>query len=180
MFKFAKIAVVVSLPLLCSGVALAQTSPSEPAAPMPHRMGMDFAAMHKTMCADAYARHAGRLAFLEAKLELTDQQRPVFAKWKQAVLDGVAKEKAACLEVNVKPETPPTAPERMARLEKDLATKLQTLQNSRPAFQTLYDSLTPAQRMTLDRSFGAMMRHAREERAEGGHPRGGMMRSNQP
>src|SRR5947209_5298179 len=36
------------------------------------------------MCKNLYARKAGEIAFLEAKLKLTAGQQPLFARWKDA------------------------------------------------------------------------------------------------
>jgi Spy/CpxP family protein refolding chaperone len=148
-----KLVVLSAVPLLWASVALAQTPPpAEPGAGPGWHHGpmMDRPAMHKAMCGDHYAHQVGRLAYLEAKLELTDQQRPLFAKWRQALLDGAAKHKAACLESGPKGDAKPTALDREAHLEKMLSAALQTLQASRPALQALYDSLTPAQRAVMD------------------------------
>ena len=79
----------------------------------------DFAAMHKSMCEDHQAEAAARLAFVEVKLGLTDAQKPLFAKWRQAVLDSAAKQKATCLADAPKTDQhqPPTVLEREAKAD---------------------------------------------------------------
>jgi hypothetical protein len=139
------LAVLVAFPLLTAGVALADSQ-------IPDRdHHPDRVAMHKDMCADQQAREAGRLAFLEAKLDLTDAQKPLFTKWRQALLESAGKQKAACLAAAPKTELAPTIVEHEAHNEAMLSARLASLQSSRPALQSLYDSLSPAQRQILDR-----------------------------
>jgi hypothetical protein len=111
---------------------------------------IDPAARHAEICRDRLAEHAARLAFLEARLELTEAQKPLFNKWRQAVLDNAAKEKATCLGLAPKAGTPPTIVEREAQEQTILSQKLQGLQSSHAALQALYDSLTASQRQILD------------------------------
>ena len=47
-------------------------------------------------CKDLYARKAGELAFLEAKLSLNAKQAPLFAHWKQASLDVAKQHESDC------------------------------------------------------------------------------------
>jgi len=144
MFK-TPFAVLVALPLLAASVAFA-----EPAAAPQHQDG-DHAAWHKKVCGEVYAHRAGGLAYLEAKLALTSQQRPAWTKWQQAQLDAAAKERSSCLEATPKAEGQhSTALEHEARIEKVLTAKLQELQASRPALQALYEELTPEQKAVFD------------------------------
>lgn len=144
------------IPLAWSTVALA-AAPNAPeaAAPAgvaaePHHHG-DFAAWHKEMCSEHYARTAAHLAYLQAKLGLSESQQATFAKWRQAVLDQGAKERAACLETAPKANARPTLLEREAHLEKILTAKLQSLQATRPALEAVYDSLSDEQKAAFDR-----------------------------
>jgi hypothetical protein len=144
-----RIALFAAVPLLCASLAAAQA----PAGAPEHRHP-DMAAMHKAMCGDHQAAQAARLAFVEAKLELTDAQKPLFAKWRQIVLDNAAKAKASCLSATPKPDAKPdiwpTIIDREAHAEMLLAARLEAMKASRPALQALYENLTPAQRQVLD------------------------------
>ena len=140
------IAVLIALPLLMSSAAFAETAPSEQAVASRQHHDVDRVAWPKKACGELYAHQAGRLAYLEAKLDLTSQQRPAWSKWQQAQLDTAAKERSACLEAAPKAETRPNALERDAQMEKFLTAKLQALQVSRPMLQALYEQLDPAQK----------------------------------
>ncbi|HXP98404.1 MAG TPA: Spy/CpxP family protein refolding chaperone [Telmatospirillum sp.] len=106
---------------------------------------------HKTFCSDHYAHDVARLAYLEAKLDLTEKQRSAWVKWQQWQVDGADKERAACLSEAPKSTGMPSFLDHEAQLEKALTIKLQNLQSSRPALEALYESLTPAQRSVFDR-----------------------------
>jgi hypothetical protein len=152
-----------ALPLLYATTAFAQGAPAGPPPADPSlgqppegrpdmmRHEEDPVLRHKTFCSDRYAHEVARLAYLEAKLDLTEKQRSVWHKWQQWQLDGADKEQAACLSEAPKSAGRPTALEHEARLEKALTIELQNLQSSRPALEALYESLTPAQRSVFDR-----------------------------
>ena len=150
--------ILTAIPFLFASVAFAETPASGSAAPAEHR-AMDHAAWHKTVCGEIYAHQAARQAYLEAKLELTEAQRPLWTKWKQASLDAATKHRAACLEAAPKGDTLPSAPDREAMMEKMLTAKLQTLQAARPALVALYEALTPEQKAVFDQA----------QRHHGGH-----------
>jgi periplasmic protein CpxP/Spy len=107
---------------------------------------------HQKMCTERYARKAARLAYLEAKLALTDQQRAAWNKWRQIKLDAAEQRRTTCLQHQHKEGANLTVIEREARLEKFLSNRLAQLQASKPALQALYDALSPEQKATFDRS----------------------------
>ncbi len=148
--KSAALAAVLAVPL--STAALAQSAPPMgPAARPQWAQAGDPVARHKAMCTDMYAERAGHLAKLEAKLNLTAQQRPAFDQWRQQVMEGATKLRDACLAAVPKANQPPTILDRETQMETMLTIRLQTLQSSRAALQTLYQSLTPEQKAVLDR-----------------------------
>lgn len=159
-----KIALLSAATLLCAGVAMAQ-APADNATqpPMMHQQHHDFAKMHQEMCEERPAHAAAKLAYVEAKLNLTDAQKPLFAKWRQVVLDGEAKEKAACLAATPKSDAMPhlTILERESHEETLLQARLDLLKSSRPTLQAFYDSLTEAQKQSFD--------HMHEEHMRGHH-----------
>jgi len=147
-----KIAILAVLPLLYAGAASAQ-------APAEHQPG-DMAAHVAQMCTNHVAEVAAKLAFAESKLELTDAQKPLFAKWRQAIMDSANKHKASCLAMAPKVEAHPTILDQQSHEEMMLAARLETLKASHPALQALYDSLNPEQRKFLDQAHHhAMMMH---------------------
>ena len=101
-------------------------------------------------CGEHYALEAGRLSYLEAKLNLTDKQHAVWIKWSQWELQGAQQQREACLSALPKDHIRPTAIERENGKEKLLQIRLQTLQAAKPALQDLYASLTPEQREVMD------------------------------
>ncbi len=111
---------------------------------------------HQKMCTERYARKAARLAYLEAKLALTEQQRAAWNKWRQLKLDAAEQQRTACLQHQHEEGADLIAVEREARREKFLSNRLAQLQASKPALQALYDALSPEQKALFDQ---AAVRH---------------------
>lgn len=149
-----KFAMLAAIPLMFATAAMAQTTQPGDQSGTPaglHQPMKDPIAWHKDMCSNRYAGLAGRLAFLEAKLNLTDAQRPAWNAWRQARLDDAAKMRDVCVaDTPTQPGTPPTILEREARLEKMLSARLAGLQARRPAMEALYAALDPQQKATFD------------------------------
>ena len=104
------------------------------------------------VCKVLYARKAGELAFLEAKLSLSANQAPLFARWKQASLD-VAKQHEGDCSGRKRPKEARgqrlTVVDRLALEEDLLKRRLSDIQSERPALTALYAALTPAQKREL-------------------------------
>jgi hypothetical protein len=126
-------------------------------------------------CQDIYAREAGEMAFLEAKLQLTPSQQPLFMLWKDISMDIAKRHEGDCGSRVTRLRADGERPDLMARLnleEEMLKTRLADLDAKRPALTALYEALTPTQREELSRAarnHGAhrmrmmgMMRHAPE------------------
>jgi len=136
----------------CASAALAQTAGSGGSTPEPRPYSHhDPALRMKTMCIEHFARSAGRMAYLEAKLQLSADQQPLWDKWRQAVAAGAEKERADCLADVPPAGTQPTALDRDTHIEKMMTAKVASLQAARPALEALYASLTPDQRAAFDR-----------------------------
>jgi hypothetical protein len=151
------LAVLVAIPLLWSSVALAQTPPLPPppgsermAPPSGEQTPASRAEWHKKMVTEVYAQHLAHLAYLEAKLNLTEKQHAAWNKWKQAVIETATKERDTALENPPKGDAPPTILDHQAQFERILTLKLQGLQAERPSLQALYEVLTPEQKALLD------------------------------
>ncbi|HVI51008.1 MAG TPA: Spy/CpxP family protein refolding chaperone [Candidatus Sulfotelmatobacter sp.] len=174
-------AALIAMPLMWASAASAETAPPAP----DHQMAKqpsekDLAAWHKTMCSERYAHESGHLAYLQARLELTDKQIPAWVKWAQIQTQSAEKERDACLSMAPKGDAKPSIVEREADMEKHLSLRLQSIQASRPALQNLYDVLTPEQRAVLDQPHegrpgpmgGPMGAPGGHEGPEGHHPLG--------
>jgi LTXXQ motif family protein len=147
-----RIAALAAVALLSATAAIAQTAGSGGPAPAPQGFEHhDPVARMKAMCIEHFARSAGRLAYLEARLQLTADQQPQWDSWRQAVAAGSEKERTDCLADLPATGTRPTALDRDSHMEKMMATKVATLQAARPALEALYRSLTPEQRAVFDR-----------------------------
>lgn len=135
-----------------SGVTLADGSNGSAKPMHRHFARMRDPAFAKDMCIEHFARSAGHLAYLEAKLQLTADQKPLWDKWEQATAAGSATMKDDCLAGVPAKDTPSTALDRDSRVEKLLTDKLDTLKTARPALEALYQSLSPEQRIAFDHS----------------------------
>lgn len=109
-----------------------------------------MAAHHKEMCVDRYAHRVGEMAYLEAKLSLTDTQHPLFDAWKNTVLSNAKAEEGACASQTPDFSHPPTILDRQAMMHQMLQTRLAALDAEGPALQSFYQSLSPEQKMALD------------------------------
>ena len=153
---------VLAATLLCATSALAQspgagaTDYAQASAPPGHQWHRHLAEMRdpatfaKDRCVERFARSAGRLAYLEAKLDLTPEEKPLWDKWAQAMTSGSAAERQACLASVPATGTPVTVLDRDARIESLLSARLDTLKTARPALEALYHALTPDQRLAFD------------------------------
>ena len=105
------------------------------------------------ICKDLYARKAGELAFLEAKLSLDAKQAPLFARWKQASLDIARQHESDCAgkaRADLRGHRASVV-DRMTREEDLLKRRLADIQAERPALTALYNGLTPAQKEEFGR-----------------------------
>ena len=100
------------------------------------------------MCENLYARKAGEIAFLEAKLQLTGAQQPLFARWKDISLDLAKRHQGDCSARVARARTGqrPDMMEQLGREEEMLKTRIADIQAVRPSLTALYASLTPAQK----------------------------------
>jgi len=146
-----------AISLLCATAAMADstTGGSSPAPGKSwhrHSISMRDPAFAKNTCIEHFARSAGRLAYLEAKLQLTSDQQPLWNKWADATSAGNATMRDDCVAAVPAKDTPKTAVDRDSTIEKLLSDKLDALKTARPALEALYQSLTPEQRVAFDRA----------------------------
>lgn len=138
--------------------------------------GMDRRRGRGEMCENLYARKAGEIAFLEAKLQLNAPQQPLFARWKDINLDLAKRHEGDCsarIERMRAGGQRPDMMERLGREEEMLKVRLADIQAERPSLTALYASLTPAQKDDFARA-------ARRGMGERLHMARGMMRHGGP
>jgi len=102
------------------------------------------------MCEDQEARLAGKLAYAEKKLNITEQQRAAWTKFADAARSSLKPTQDLCVKFK---DTPPPAalPQRLERAEQMMQAHLQQVQTVRPALTDLYAQLTPDQQKQADR-----------------------------
>lgn len=101
------------------------------------------------VCKFLYARKAGELAFLEAKLSLSANQTPLFARWKQISLDVARQHENDCSGRRRPKEARGnrlSVVDRLVLEENLLKRRLSDIQTERPALSALYAALTQAQK----------------------------------
>jgi periplasmic protein CpxP/Spy len=125
------------------------------------RPGGDMMSWHKEVCAEHYANRISHLAYIESKLDLTEQQRAAWNKYREARINAASQVRASCLENTPKAEGVPTIIEQEDRIEKFLSARLHGLQSSRDALQGLYTQLTTEQKTAFDQSAGQRRHHWR-------------------
>ena len=106
-------------------------------------------------CVDRLARRAGFVASIGFKLNLTPEQKPLWdrvVEATQSAQDGQRK-LCAALPATAEDRGKLTVIDRMNHREQMLQAQLQTLQQTEPAVQALYDKLTPEQKAILDHPF---------------------------
>jgi hypothetical protein len=137
--------------LSTSPLAFAQTAP--PGAPVQARPQREAqgADEHQQACTERYAHIVARLAYLEARLELTADQHPLWDKWRDAVISGADQQRALCRQSPFRPGAQSTIVERQAYFGRITAARAQALQTAQPALEALYQALNPEQREVLDR-----------------------------
>jgi hypothetical protein len=127
-------------------MVLAQNNPTD-AARAPDEA--DRAARFKARCENRYAAAVGRMAYLEARLNLTASQQAPFAAWRSVRL-GIAKRHAdACAGRDFSQDRNLNPVDRMTRMEDRLKQRVADLDAERPAFAALYNALSPDQQKAL-------------------------------
>lgn len=130
--------------LLLTGAAMAQpAAPDRQGPPKP-----DMAKLATQMCQDRFARGTGEMAALEVKLALTDKQKPLFERWKQAKLAALKAE--PCLpppkDAPKGAKDKPSMVDMLRQEEKFLQMRLSALKAELPALETLFASLNETQK----------------------------------
>ncbi|WP_161539631.1 Spy/CpxP family protein refolding chaperone [Paramagnetospirillum kuznetsovii] len=101
------------------------------------------------MCSDMDARMAGKAAYMETKLGLTEAQKHDFKALNDAMKASQEPMKKLCAEMASQPQatTPPT---RMAQMQKMMEARSANMATIIPAMTKFYDGLTPEQKKIAD------------------------------
>jgi len=102
-------------------------------------------------CIDRLAWRAARAAFVETKLDLTAQQQPLWDKVQGIAHAEQQKERQLCAQLKRGPEL--TVLDRLDRAQQFLSTRLDALQQAKPAVEAFYQALTPAQQAIFNHPF---------------------------
>jgi len=138
-------AITLTAFVLSAGAALAQMPPAPPlekGQPDKAEMQRHFA----EMCQDRLARVTGDIAFLEAKLALTDAQKPLFERWKKIKLNA-----AKAADCTPPAEGKPSLVDGLKQEEKMLHQRLDELKAELPALEALASSLSDDQKEAFGR-----------------------------
>jgi hypothetical protein len=127
-----------------------------------HGGGMGW--MHRMMqmspqqrCEERIARRAGVIAYTIAKLKLTAEQQPLWARVQAPLQQAGERERALCATLKPREQRgQETLLDRMNQHEQFLSARLQAVQQIKPAVQEFYQALTPEQKAIVDHPF---MRH---------------------
>ena len=168
-------AAVAGLAMIGSAVALAQTPPS--GGPAPRDRDAMRRVMHERVCKEAPARLAGRIAYAEVKLGITDAQK---SAWQTFSTEA----RAAAQPLLKLCDTPPAntrgdAAAELAQRERFLTAMLETTKAMRAAVEKLTPVLTADQKTQLA-DVVRMGGHGGKHRRGGDHMRPMMMRGAQP
>ena len=125
-----------------------------------HRGWMRERMMHRMMqlpprqrCEERLARRAGRIAYMEAKLNLTPEQKPLADKLQGLQQAASDKERQLCASLPAAAGGQETILDKVNRREQFLSARLQALQQTKPALNQLYQALTPEQKAIIDHPF---------------------------
>jgi len=171
---FAAIAIASPMIAWSASDSGAQSAPTAQAAPDHPGMGprggamgehhgwMRRMMMHRMMtrlsppqrCEERLARRAGMIAYTAAKLNLTEQQRPLWDKLNGLLQTAADKERQLCTAMKpAKEGSPATILDRVGWREQFLSARLDGLRQVRPALEQFYQALTAEQKAIIDHPF---------------------------
>jgi hypothetical protein len=146
---------------------LAQTTP--PAAPPPAAGGQErrerAAFNPKAFCLDRVAHRAGARAYLKVRLELKPEQMTAWNAFAKAADDADVKETTRCNALPTDMKERPNFVDRLGREEDAMKARIERIEAVKPTLLAFYNTLSPEQKVVLDRPRGMMGRE--------GHHHGG-------
>ena len=146
---------------------MAQATP--PAAPPPAAGGQErrerAAFNPKAFCLDRVAHRAGARAYLKVRLELKPEQMTAWNAFSKAADDADAKETTRCNALPTDMKERPNFVDRLSREEDFMKARIERIEAVKPTLLAFYNTLSPEQKVVLDRPRGMMGRE--------GHHHGG-------
>lgn len=150
-------------------IAQAAPTPPPPGAHPPGERRERHAFSPRAMCDEQVARRAGFRAYIKVRLNLKPEQMTAWSAFEKAADDVTAKEIARCAALPAEVKTPPTFIDRMNMHEEAMKARLTAMEAVKPSMLALYNTLSPEQKVVLDRPFmGGGFGHDRHEGMEHG------------
>jgi hypothetical protein len=119
--------------------------------------GFKRSSMQREGMMDPAARIEQRLSRFKTELKLTTQQEPLwqaFAEQSKAQMG-----KGMAMRESMKEDQAMTAPDRMARMQGMMKSRVAAMEAVNESFNRLYAALTPEQKSTADKHFSMAARH---------------------
>ena len=132
---------------------IAQASPTPPPDARAGERRERRAFSPRAMCDEQVARRVGFRAYIKIRLNLKPEQMTAWSTFEKAADDVTTKEIARCAALPTEVKTPPTFVDRMNMREEAMKTRLAALEAVKPSMLALYNTLTPEQKVVLDRPF---------------------------
>ncbi|HJQ61172.1 MAG TPA: Spy/CpxP family protein refolding chaperone [Vineibacter sp.] len=163
---------VAGLAITGGAVAFAQQppAPKPEAGPQADRRQ----AMMQRVCAEMPARTAGRLAYTEVKLAITEAQKAAWQTFTQDVKTALQPVQKQCNDraAAPRPTTPPDAATQLSEREKMLTAMLETTKGLRLAVEKLTPALNDEQKKQVAEMVSHMGRGRGDFGRHGGHMHG--------
>lgn len=105
------------------------------------------------MCQDMDARHAAMQAYAEAKLKLTDAQKPAFKKLSDTMVAAHEPMRKLCTDLAGK-DAPTQLPARLERMQRIMEARTTAMRTAVPAIKEFYGQLSPEQQKIADDMMG--------------------------
>ena len=110
------------------------------------------------ICLEGFARGAARAAYLEAMLQLTAEQQPLWDKWQAKLHADAVAGRNLCETDQARRGAPPSALDHDESMTQALAAHLEAVRSARPDLEALYRGLNPGQQALFDRLAAAPSR----------------------
>ncbi len=175
--KYLMAGLIAGMALAGGVAAIAQPAPKPESGPQPDRRQ----AMMQRVCAEMPARLAGRLAYTEVRIGITEQQKSAWQTFTQEARAALQPMQRQCTEraATTRPTTPPDAVTQLVQRERSLTAMLETTKGMREAVEKLTPSLTDDQKKQvaeivarIGRGFGEHRMHGHRMHGHGHGPAG--------
>jgi hypothetical protein len=100
-------------------------------------------------CEEDIDGHAAFAGYLKSRLRLHGDQKIAWQKMEHSSEPAIDKMREVCAQLPTRMTAPPTFPEALDFLEKQLSARAELLQSLREPLRDLYESLSPDQRAAL-------------------------------